>query len=164
MENCDTLCKAEPALLRTQCKSFRRPKTYMVLYYQKMERLDQIAIRRAFGFWTSILKAGDIYEKTALEFWKDKCRTEKKGWLQKLMQKLKRMDYWGERFDGRTEEAISWKGDKAETRKEELKEEMEKKEEERQIITVLTSKHAWTMELFQANGTTNRTKSWDCPT
>ena len=105
VESCDILCKAEPTLLRTVCKSFRGPKTDMVLYYLKMERLDQIAIRRAFGFWGSILKAGDVYEKTALEFWKNKCRIEKKGCLHKLIQKLKRLDCWKEWFEGKTEEA-----------------------------------------------------------
>ena len=30
VENCDILCKAEPTLLRTLCKSSRRPKTDMV--------------------------------------------------------------------------------------------------------------------------------------
>ena len=45
------------------------------------------------------------------------------------MQELKRMECWKEWFNGRTEEAINWKGEKAETRKEELKEEMEKNEE-----------------------------------
>ena len=148
MENCDILCKAEPTLLRTPCKSFRRPKTNMVLYCLKTERLYQIAITRAFGYWTSILKAGDTYEQTALEFWKDKCKAEKKGWLHKLIQKLKCMECRKEWFNGRTEEAINWKGEKVEARKEELKEDMEKKEEERQKRTILTSKHAWTMELF----------------
>ena len=148
VENCSILCKEEPALLRTLCKSFRRPKTDMVLYYLKMGRLDQIAIRRTFGFWANTLRTGDIYESTALEFWKDKCRTERKGWLHKLMQKLKRMKCWTEWFEGGTEEAINWKGEKAEARKKELKEEMETQEEDRQRKNVLKSKHAWTMELF----------------
>ena len=50
VENCSILNKEEPALLRTLCKSFRRPQTDMILYYLKMEKLDQIAARRAFGF------------------------------------------------------------------------------------------------------------------
>ena len=51
VENCSILDTEEPKLLRQLCRCCRRPLTNMVRYYLKLETLDDIATRRAFGFW-----------------------------------------------------------------------------------------------------------------